>query len=175
MQLLTIHFIGFRDEEQHWEQTFRKRVWNCHLATWRDLAHWWMGIFGIWYSFFSIYFILFFTKWFSIATPVQGQVLGGRWKPLHYFLSNSLFRDVIATCGTDAKCYVKNDGVVAFTGIVTFDAVNLSSGKVTNVLVQKVALAAGAGTINWFCLKYYSIPFISIHFSSFFHTILLVY
>ena len=40
------------------------------------------------------------------GTPVEGQVIGGRWKPLHYFLRASVFADVMATCGEGGVCYV---------------------------------------------------------------------
>jgi len=87
------------------------------------------------------------------ATPAQGQVLGGRWKPLHYFLKNHLFADVITTCGTNANCYIKNDGVTPFSGSVVVNAVNLQNGKVSQVLSNPVSLGAGAGTMSWFCLS----------------------
>ena len=49
--------------------------------------------------------------WGSIeyGTPVEGQVLGGRWKPLQYFYKRSIYADVMATCGGDGTCFVKND------------------------------------------------------------------
>jgi len=87
------------------------------------------------------------------ATPVQGQVLGGRWKPLHYFLMNSLFADVIATCGTNANCYIKNDGVAVFYGSVSISAINLQNGKVSQVYTNSLTLAPGAGVMTWFCLS----------------------
>ncbi len=95
---------------------------------------------------------------------MKGQVLGGRWKPLHYFLRNALYADVIATCGTDANCFVKNDGVQAFTGTVTISAVNLASGKLTTALTKSVSLAAGAGVTQWFCLSYHCHYYESMQF-----------
>eukprot|EP00435_Cladocopium_sp_Y103_P019248 s4048_g4.t1 len=54
------------------------------------------------------------------GSPVKGQVLGGRWKPLHYLYRpgwrRSIFADVMATCGANGTCYVKNDGAVPFEG-----------------------------------------------------------
>ena len=46
--------------------------------------------------------------WGSIeyGTPVPGQVLGGRWKPLQHFFEASLYADTIATCGANGTCYV---------------------------------------------------------------------
>jgi len=86
------------------------------------------------------------------ATPEKGQVLGGRWKPLHYFLRNALFRDVIATCGVDARCYVKNDGVTAFSGTTNVYAINLASGKQSLVYSHADSVPAGSGSMSWFCL-----------------------
>jgi hypothetical protein len=69
--------------------------------------------------------------WGSVeyGTPGPGQVIGGpyaqrarwrnaltvrdwagRWKPLHYWLKNSLYTDVMATCGANAQCYVRVRG-----------------------------------------------------------------
>jgi beta-mannosidase len=69
--------------------------------------------------------------WGSVeyGTPGPGQVIGGphaqrarrrsaltvrdwsgRWKPLHYWLKNSLYTDVMATCGANAQCYVRVPG-----------------------------------------------------------------
>lgn len=43
------------------------------------------------------------------GTPnFPGQVIGGRWKPLHYMLGREIFTDISATCGT-LSCYVRND------------------------------------------------------------------
>ncbi|CAE7271945.1 MANBA, partial [Symbiodinium pilosum] len=50
------------------------------------------------------------------GTPVKGQVIGGRWKPLHYLFRRSLFTDVMATCGMDGQCYAKNDSPWPFQG-----------------------------------------------------------
>ena len=36
---------------------------------------------------------------------VAGQVVGGRWKPLHYLYRRSLYADVIASCGAGGECY----------------------------------------------------------------------
>ena len=50
------------------------------------------------------------------GTPVAGQVSGGRWKPLQYFLAASSFTDVTASCGASQTfhtiglvCYARND------------------------------------------------------------------
>ena len=33
------------------------------------------------------------------GTPVKGQVIGGRWKPLHHMMEQSAYTDVTAACG----------------------------------------------------------------------------
>ena len=35
------------------------------------------------------------------GTPVDGQVIGGRWKPLHHMMEQSAYADVTASCGTE--------------------------------------------------------------------------
>lgn len=95
------------------------------------------------------------------GTPVAGQVRGGRWKPLHYWLMNSLFADVIVSCsdggGSGAGdagawfCFVKNDRAAeAFDGTVSIQAVQLSTGKATHVVSRSVNLAQGPGVTAWF-------------------------
>jgi beta-galactosidase/beta-glucuronidase len=89
------------------------------------------------------------------GTPVKGQVIGGRWKPVHYLYARSLFTDVTSTCWADnpPQCYVKNDGIKAFSGTVLISIVNFASGKMTTVSSNMVSLAPGAGTSHWFCAK----------------------
>ena len=36
------------------------------------------------------------------------KVLGGRWKPLHYWYAKFLFADIGVACGVSGACYVKN-------------------------------------------------------------------
>ena len=45
-------------------------------------------------------------------------MVGGRWKPLHYFYRRSLLADVMAACGAAGanNCYVKNDAAGAPLG-----------------------------------------------------------
>lgn len=82
------------------------------------------------------------------------QVLGGRWKPLQYFMANTLYKDVIAICGNDGRCFVKNDNALAgFTGSVTVSAVKLATGTATQLTNTAVSLPAGAGAVQWMCLN----------------------
>ena len=57
-----------------------------------------------------------------------GQVSGGRWKPLHFFLRDFLFRDLFVSCGADARCVVKNDGLAPFPGRLTLGLLHIASG-----------------------------------------------
>ena len=75
---------------------------------------------GIWLAFFSRCqrYRCEQGGWGSIeyGFPSRGQVIGGRWKPLHHWYKQSLYADVMATCGQGGICYVKNDGCREFTG-----------------------------------------------------------
>jgi len=91
------------------------------------------------------------------GTPVKGQVLGGRWKPLHYFYRSSVFADVMAACGAGGRCYVKNDGNKAFEGSCTVSALEFSTGGITVLATQHFSgasrLPAGPGIKRHFQLS----------------------
>ena len=90
------------------------------------------------------------------GTAAPGQVVGGRWKPLHYFYRRSLLADVMAACGAAGadkgvesadNCYVKNDAAGArFDGTVVVRALAFATGAVRTLASVDVALAEGAGT-----------------------------
>jgi beta-mannosidase len=83
----------------------------------------------------------------------DGQVVGGRWKPLHHMMSTHLYVDQIAVCGNDGRCYVRNDDALnPFTGSIAISFVHLATGAVTPVQTVPVALARGAAAQEWFCL-----------------------
>ena len=63
------------------------------------------------------------------SSPMPGQMLGGRWKPLMHLLENSLFVDVIAACGRSNKCYVRNDGIESVNATVTLEAWNIQGSR----------------------------------------------
>jgi beta-mannosidase len=74
------------------------------------------------------------------GTPGAGQVVGGRWKPLHYWLANLLFADVLISCGTvngatsfadfALVCFAKNDhGALGFDGTATVEVVHHVQGE----------------------------------------------
>ena len=80
----------------------------------------------------------------------QGQVRGGRWKPLHYWYRASIYADVMATCGQNGVCYVRNDRASApFNGTVTMVQISLKSGE-NKTHVEHVTLGDGPGAMHWF-------------------------
>lgn len=86
-----------------------------------------------------------------------GQVRGGRWKPLHYWLAAHLFADVRATCGgvyrsTEHVCYVRNDRAgLPFSGVVTLTTYELlGDGTPVTWATQPAVLGAGPGAVLWF-------------------------
>merc|ERR1712232_1466042 len=100
------------------------------------------------------------------GTPGQaGQVLGGRWKPLHYFMRKSAFADVLAACGNarlqmnDAGptasgatlCFIKNDSPFRFSGTVTIELIHFATAVVSKLGTMPVKLPGGAGTVRFFC------------------------
>ena len=91
----------------------------------------------------------------------KGQVIGGRWKPLHYMMARHLYANVMATCGSWAAhgagnvCYVTNDGIDAFVGSVEVSAVPLGSNATAPAPpphVVQVTLGPGPGVRSWFHL-----------------------
>lgn len=85
---------------------------------------------------------------------VEGQVLGGRWKPLHYFFKRSIYAEVMVACGGEGKCFVKNDASWPFEGTCTVTALEFSTGKGQELKKLEwkgeSALPAGAGTTQFF-------------------------
>lgn len=82
-----------------------------------------------------------------------GQVLGGRWRPLQYFFAQSVFADVMATCGKDGLCYIKNDGSTAgsFRAVVEEEPLHTGArASPASVFTTTVALPAGPGAIGYF-------------------------
>lgn len=79
-----------------------------------------------------------------------GQVIGGRWKPLHYWYRNSIFADVMVTCGQDGQCYVRNDSPWAFEGNLTLRSTRFADAQVSVLLERTLSLPAGAGVVQWF-------------------------
>lgn len=60
-------------------------------------------------------------QWASGGWGLLDPDSGSRWKPLIYVLRNSLFTEIIATCGEKGICYARNDGRFVFNGTVTIE------------------------------------------------------
>ena len=89
------------------------------------------------------------------APTYPGQVIGGRWKPLHYLLRASIFTDVAATCGKGGVCYVRNDRAgLPFHGTVVVTSVEIETGKSSTVggVPASFDLVAGPAAVSWFTL-----------------------
>lgn len=43
------------------------------------------------------------------GSNMQGQVLGGRWKILHHWFAEMLYKDSMVACGKEDKCYFRMD------------------------------------------------------------------
>ncbi len=81
-------------------------------------------------------------------------MLGGRWKPLHYFYRKSLFTKTFVTCGDGGQCMVKNDHFEPLAGLALSVAkVALATGVATEVYsAPALALPAGPGAALFFTL-----------------------
>uniref|UniRef100_A0A7S0IZA9 beta-mannosidase n=1 Tax=Calcidiscus leptoporus TaxID=127549 RepID=A0A7S0IZA9_9EUKA len=91
--------------------------------------------------------------WGSVeyGTPVEGQVIGGRWKPLQYMYKRSVFQDVMAVCGAGGQCYVRNDlPGRAFDGVVEISALEIASGGKRVLAKLQASLPAGPGATYFF-------------------------
>eukprot|EP01061_Rhynchopus_euleeides_P004455 TRINITY_DN13708_c3_g1_i1.p1 TRINITY_DN13708_c3_g1~~TRINITY_DN13708_c3_g1_i1.p1 ORF type:complete len:381 (+),score=130.80 TRINITY_DN13708_c3_g1_i1:137-1279(+) len=87
------------------------------------------------------------------APNQNGIVIGGRWKPLHYFYKKMLFRDVIVICGTSDSsngliCVVKNNKNTPLSGGVVglqfLDVTGAESHSKTSVNIAAVPAGGGA-------------------------------
>ena len=170
-------YFGLADADAVGELVFKKQLWQCmvgqslllksDIETRRSTNQ-----FGI--IVWQLNEIWPTGGWGSIeygtVTHTKGQVLGGRWKPLHHWYKKSIYSDVMATCGTvggpdsnstdatlakhtfagGAACYVKNDSPKPFKGTVDVSKISLSTGKVTSTQNVTVDMPAGAGVTHWF-------------------------
>jgi hypothetical protein len=83
-----------------------------------------------------------------------GQVVGGRWKPLHYFYNRFLYRNQACACGRDGRCFVRNDDPInGFTGSFQTSLLHIATGAVKPLgPAFAVSLGPGAAAIDWTCL-----------------------
>lgn len=90
---------------------------------------------------------------YSSTGFTQGQVLGGRWKPLHYWFAQHLYRDQITACGSDGRCYFRNDDPInGWTGTINLSFVHLATGAVSPIQVVPVTVPRGAASFAWYCI-----------------------
>ena len=83
---------------------------------------------------------------------LDGQVLGGRWKPLHHVMEQHLYRDVVAICGADALCFVKNSNALhAADGHLSAVLFDLHTQKEVEVSSVAVSVPPGPSSQR-FCL-----------------------
>ena len=83
---------------------------------------------------------------------LDGQVLGGRWKPLHHVMEQHLYRDVVAICGADALCFVKNSNALhAADGHLSAVLFDLHTQKEIEVSSVAVSVPPGPSSQR-FCL-----------------------
>ena len=80
------------------------------------------------------------------------KVMGGRWKPLHYFYKSSVLTDVTVACGGGGLCYIKNDSPFPFSGTMAIDAVTFSTGTTTTLYNATIDMATGAGISQFFSI-----------------------
>ena len=85
-----------------------------------------------------------------------GQVLGGRWRPLQYFFQQSVYADVMATCGKGGLCYLKNDASAAATYrvVVTEEPLQSTRGPsgAHSQFTTTIEMPPGPGAVQYFHL-----------------------
>jgi len=85
----------------------------------------------------------------------EGQVVGGRWKPVHHLYEQSLMQDMFASCGLlrngSAACFVRSDlPGLAFEGSVRFTSVSFATGELTTwASAENLSLPPGPGSMAW--------------------------
>lgn len=84
-----------------------------------------------------------------------GQIMGGRWKPLHHWMARHLYKDLLLVCGVDGRCFVKNDDALASHSSLTAQRslLRVTDGAVLATFTTgPFALPIGGGAITWFCM-----------------------
>jgi len=91
--------------------------------------------------------------WGSIeyGTPLAGQVVGGRWKPLQYFMRKLIYHDNIIACGVDNYCYVRNDGKTSNASKIVTSILRFADGAIIPVSTTALTVPVGQGHIQWLC------------------------
>lgn len=178
---LIVTYFGEQDFETVNEKRFRGHLYECMLAQAFDVKGvieqqrsqnvygtiiWQLG--EIWPT----------CGWGSLeygSVGQKGQVVGGRWKPLHHFLRAFLYKDTFIACGLNSNhlnkyddgkagslfdssslsCYLRNDAPRMLPNVrVVITSVALSDGSTTLLHDEIVAsVGSGAGFIKWFALN----------------------
>eukprot|EP01046_Picozoa_sp_COSAG06_P020940 COSAG06_NODE_1554_length_9117_cov_3.864050_1_plen_1209_part_00 len=102
-----------------------------------------------------------------------GNILGGRWRPLHHMLEATAYSDTMVACGlivpydrapddgprvgiddgrTPFRCVLRNDRVGTLEGLVSVDAVHLSSGRRVRVHSERVSLPSTGVAARQLCI-----------------------
>jgi len=83
-----------------------------------------------------------------------GQVIGGRWKPLHYWYKKTIYSDVMATCGTERGgnllCYVNNNAPLPFKGTVSISQISFADSSEKVLKTVALDMPAGVGVTKFF-------------------------
>eukprot|EP01052_Picozoa_sp_SAG31_P012493 SAG31_NODE_732_length_12494_cov_3.395482_7_plen_328_part_00 len=173
--IIAVYFGEQQDFNSTGAEVFKKQLWQCMLGqalfmkqsiearrasnqfgiiTWMFNEIWPTGGWG------SIEY--------GNVGHTRGQILGGRAKPLLYFL-RTVFADIMATCGSYSGpedgyiasnnksaessitvCYVKNDSPREFSGTVTVTSIDFASGEETSIATVAVSMPSGAGQTKYF-------------------------
>lgn len=81
-----------------------------------------------------------------------GQVEGGRWKPLQYFMRRFLYRDHLIAASADARVLVRSDDAFAPTAAAAaLSLLHVATGAVSRLGSGPVALPRGAAATAWLC------------------------
>jgi hypothetical protein len=84
----------------------------------------------------------------------RGQIIGGRWKPLHYLFRANLLTDVMAICSGDSGiCYIRNDGSEPLQCTVVISSISIETGARGLFLKKPVDMKPGPGTVLTFSLS----------------------
>lgn len=84
---------------------------------------------------------------------MRGQVMGGRWKPLHYFFRSSTFHDILVTCNEAGLGYIRNDAARRnFIGSIVIDVVSIETGVVNErrTVHRDIHLLPGPASVQTF-------------------------
>ena len=82
-----------------------------------------------------------------------GQVEGGRWKPLQYFMRRFLYRNHFIGASKDGRILLRSDDAFAATpgATASLRLLHLADGRVSAGASWPVSLPRGAGATAWAC------------------------